>query len=190
MSAFFCGLNNDLSNSFQMWPFLFSHQWLFGVKFLQADERYQEERNRMYISKWLRKSIQQYDSYETSLEGLKSFFRDVKVLLKPLCVHSTKQFSFPWPFQWINANTCMVSLPKLGCRRALTGIWGIICLILILMRKRISPLKNKVKAVKEAKIRNWTSLIIVQTKLHLLPNLMPLQNWSPSGQLKYRHLCK
>ncbi|KAH9693907.1 Helicase ATP-binding domain-containing protein [Citrus sinensis] len=43
-----------------------------------SDERFQEERNRAHISKWLRKSIKQYDSFDASLEGLKSFFRDVK----------------------------------------------------------------------------------------------------------------
>ncbi|KAB1203523.1 hypothetical protein CJ030_MR8G015346 [Morella rubra] len=34
--------------------------------------------NRAYISKWLRKPIRQYDSFEVSIEGLKSFFKDVK----------------------------------------------------------------------------------------------------------------
>ncbi|KAI9200490.1 hypothetical protein LWI28_008889 [Acer negundo] len=43
-----------------------------------VDERFREERNRAYISKWLRKSIRQYDNFDMSLEGLKSFFRDVK----------------------------------------------------------------------------------------------------------------
>ncbi|KAI8549287.1 hypothetical protein RHMOL_Rhmol06G0014000 [Rhododendron molle] len=44
-----------------------------------ADERFREERNRTYISKWLRKSIRQYDSFDKSLEELQSFFRDVKL---------------------------------------------------------------------------------------------------------------
>ncbi|XP_059635149.1 uncharacterized protein LOC132277322 isoform X2 [Cornus florida] len=43
-----------------------------------ADERFCEERNTTYISKWLRKSIRQYDNFEKSLEGLSSFFRGVK----------------------------------------------------------------------------------------------------------------
>ncbi|XP_031391340.1 Fanconi anemia group J protein isoform X2 [Punica granatum] len=42
------------------------------------DERYREERNRAYISKWIRNSIQLYDDFDISVEGLKSFFRDVK----------------------------------------------------------------------------------------------------------------
>ncbi|KAI4374871.1 hypothetical protein MLD38_012813 [Melastoma candidum] len=42
------------------------------------DERYHEERNRVHISKWLRKSMKQYDSLTMSLEDLKSFFCNVK----------------------------------------------------------------------------------------------------------------
>ncbi|GAV88138.1 DEAD_2 domain-containing protein/Helicase_C_2 domain-containing protein [Cephalotus follicularis] len=53
------------------------HKFDYGAIIL-LDERYQEERNRAYISKWLRKSIRQYDSFDMSLEGLQSFFRDVK----------------------------------------------------------------------------------------------------------------
>ncbi|KAH9759617.1 Helicase ATP-binding domain-containing protein [Citrus sinensis] len=53
------------------------HRFDYGAIIL-LDERFQEERNRAHISKWLRKSIKQYDSFDASLEGLKSFFRDVK----------------------------------------------------------------------------------------------------------------
>ncbi|EEF52880.1 brca1 interacting protein helicase 1 brip1, putative [Ricinus communis] len=53
------------------------HRFDYGAIIL-LDERYKKEQNRMYISKWLRKSICQYDSYSMSIEGLKSFFRDVK----------------------------------------------------------------------------------------------------------------
>ncbi|GAB2243535.1 hypothetical protein Droror1_Dr00023663 [Drosera rotundifolia] len=42
------------------------------------DERFREERNTVYISKWLRKSIRQHDNYETSLAELRSFFKNVK----------------------------------------------------------------------------------------------------------------
>ncbi|XP_030528633.2 Fanconi anemia group J protein homolog isoform X2 [Rhodamnia argentea] len=42
------------------------------------DERYREERNRAYISKWLKKSFNLYESFSDSLEGLKSFFRVVR----------------------------------------------------------------------------------------------------------------
>ncbi|GJY32323.1 fanconi anemia group J protein, partial [Tanacetum coccineum] len=44
-----------------------------------ADERFRQERNLAYLSKWLRNSIRQYDDFGQSLEGLKSFFRDIKV---------------------------------------------------------------------------------------------------------------
>ncbi|GJX65205.1 fanconi anemia group J protein [Tanacetum coccineum] len=43
------------------------------------DERFRQERNLAYLSKWLRNSIRQYDDFGQSLEGLKSFFRDIKV---------------------------------------------------------------------------------------------------------------
>ncbi|XP_057811886.1 uncharacterized protein LOC131026127 isoform X2 [Salvia miltiorrhiza] len=39
------------------------------------DERLHRERNRAYISKWLRKSLRLYTNFEESLHGLKSFFR-------------------------------------------------------------------------------------------------------------------
>ena len=55
-----------------------------------ADERFQEERNTAYISKWLRKSIRQYHSFDMSLERLKSFFIDAKVIF--LCSEFTFQF--------------------------------------------------------------------------------------------------
>ncbi|CAL5332001.1 unnamed protein product [Camellia sinensis] len=53
------------------------HRFDYGAIIL-LDERFREERNITYISKWLRKSIRQYDSFDKSLEELKSFFRDVK----------------------------------------------------------------------------------------------------------------
>lgn len=37
------------------------------------------ERNVAYVSKWLRKSIKQYENFEMSMEGLKSFIIDAKV---------------------------------------------------------------------------------------------------------------
>ncbi|MFS7918075.1 putative RNA helicase [Helianthus anomalus] len=46
---------------------------------LKADERFRQEKNLTYISKWIRKSIRKHDNFDLSLEGLKSFFRDVKV---------------------------------------------------------------------------------------------------------------
>ncbi|KAM4130138.1 hypothetical protein ACJW30_01G078200 [Castanea mollissima] len=53
------------------------HRFDYGAIIL-LDERYQEERNRAYVSKWLRKSIRQYDSFDSSKDGLKLFFEDVK----------------------------------------------------------------------------------------------------------------
>ncbi|KAL3603201.1 hypothetical protein D5086_004060 [Populus alba] len=53
------------------------HKFDYGSIIL-LDERYKEERNRVYISKWLRKSIQQYNNFDMSLEGLRSFFRNAK----------------------------------------------------------------------------------------------------------------
>ncbi|CAI9786498.1 unnamed protein product [Fraxinus pennsylvanica] len=53
------------------------HRFDYGA-IIFLDERFREDRNRAYISKWLRKSIRQYDSFEESLQGLKSFFNDVK----------------------------------------------------------------------------------------------------------------
>ncbi|KAF5455624.1 hypothetical protein F2P56_025180 [Juglans regia] len=54
------------------------HMFDYGAIILLADERYHEERNRAYVSKWLRNSIRQYERFEVSMEGLKSFFKDVK----------------------------------------------------------------------------------------------------------------
>ncbi|KAJ6392425.1 hypothetical protein OIU77_026231 [Salix suchowensis] len=53
------------------------HKFDYGSIIL-LDERYKEERNRVYISKWLRKSIQQFNNFDMSLEGLRSFFRNAK----------------------------------------------------------------------------------------------------------------
>ncbi|WCJ44724.1 hypothetical protein M5689_025378 [Euphorbia peplus] len=53
------------------------HRFDYGAIIL-LDERYKKEQNRMYISKWIRKSINQYEDYSMAIDGLKSFFRDVK----------------------------------------------------------------------------------------------------------------
>ncbi|KAJ8772742.1 hypothetical protein K2173_027919 [Erythroxylum novogranatense] len=53
------------------------HRFDYGAIIL-LDERYQEERNRVNISKWLRKSIRHYENFDMSMEGLKTFFRDAK----------------------------------------------------------------------------------------------------------------
>uniref|UniRef100_A0A251UK31 Regulator of telomere elongation helicase 1 homolog n=3 Tax=Helianthus annuus TaxID=4232 RepID=A0A251UK31_HELAN len=54
------------------------HRFDYGA-IIFLDERFRQEKNLTYISKWIRSSIRQHDSFEQSLEGLKSFFRDVKV---------------------------------------------------------------------------------------------------------------
>ncbi|CAH9087086.1 unnamed protein product [Cuscuta europaea] len=53
------------------------HKFDYGA-IIFLDERFCEARNRGYISKWLRNSIKEYECFEDSLDGLKSFFRDVK----------------------------------------------------------------------------------------------------------------
>ncbi|XP_052202294.1 uncharacterized protein LOC127808030 isoform X2 [Diospyros lotus] len=64
------------------------HRFDYGAVIL-LDERFREERNTTYISKWLRKSIRQYDNFENSLEELKSFFRTVKERLGKDAVNTT-----------------------------------------------------------------------------------------------------
>ncbi|KAL7116480.1 hypothetical protein ACP275_03G007400 [Erythranthe tilingii] len=54
------------------------HRYDYGA-IIFLDERFHKERNRAHISKWLRKSIRLYSCFEESIDGLKSFFRDVKV---------------------------------------------------------------------------------------------------------------
>ncbi|KAE9617276.1 putative RNA helicase [Lupinus albus] len=53
------------------------HKLDYGAIIL-LDERFREERNRAFISKWLRRTLRVYDSFDVSLEGLKSFFKDAK----------------------------------------------------------------------------------------------------------------
>ncbi|KAI3808283.1 hypothetical protein L1987_24232 [Smallanthus sonchifolius] len=54
------------------------HRFDYGA-IIFLDERFRQEKNLTYISKWIRKSIRQHDSFNHLLEGLKFFFRDVKV---------------------------------------------------------------------------------------------------------------
>ncbi|EPS66376.1 hypothetical protein M569_08401, partial [Genlisea aurea] len=51
------------------------HRFDYGA-IIFLDERFHRERNRVYISKWLRNTIKLYDSFEESLESLKSFFQN------------------------------------------------------------------------------------------------------------------
>ncbi|XP_011100424.1 Fanconi anemia group J protein [Sesamum indicum] len=53
------------------------HRFDYGA-IIFLDERFHKDRNRAYISKWVRNSIRLYSCFEESLDSLKSFFRDVK----------------------------------------------------------------------------------------------------------------
>ncbi|KAK7376652.1 hypothetical protein VNO80_02066 [Phaseolus coccineus] len=65
------------------------HKFDYGAIIL-LDERFQEERNRAFISKWLRRPLKVYDSFDLSLEGLKSFFENVKEHYGINTVHATQ----------------------------------------------------------------------------------------------------
>ncbi|KAL4278453.1 hypothetical protein GQ457_03G037550 [Hibiscus cannabinus] len=56
------------------------HRYDYGAIIL-LDCRFQDEKNRAYISKWLRPSIRMYGSFEKSLDELRSFFSEVKDLV-------------------------------------------------------------------------------------------------------------
>ncbi|KAL5848005.1 hypothetical protein ACOSQ3_011529 [Xanthoceras sorbifolium] len=84
------------------------HRFDYGAIIL-LDERFREERNRAYISKWLRKSIRQYDSFDMSLEGLKCFFRDVKERVDKNMVNSLQ-----------NSDSKEDNIPKIDQSKELT----------------------------------------------------------------------
>ncbi|RLN35286.1 hypothetical protein C2845_PM03G05660 [Panicum miliaceum] len=46
------------------------------------DERYQEDRNLVYISKWLRNAIKKYDSFQDTIDGLQRFFQNAEEKIK------------------------------------------------------------------------------------------------------------
>ncbi|KAL8211546.1 hypothetical protein R6Q57_005983 [Mikania cordata] len=54
------------------------HRFDYGA-IIFLDERFRQEKNLSYISKWIRKSIRQHDNFDQLIEGLKLFFRDIKV---------------------------------------------------------------------------------------------------------------
>ncbi|XP_020217515.1 Fanconi anemia group J protein homolog isoform X2 [Cajanus cajan] len=66
------------------------HKLDYGAIIL-LDERFREERNRAFISKWLRRPLRVYDRFDMSLEGLKSFFEDAKEQYGINTVHATKK---------------------------------------------------------------------------------------------------
>ncbi|KAI4336693.1 hypothetical protein L6164_015186 [Bauhinia variegata] len=53
------------------------HKLDYGAIIL-LDERFREERNRAFISKWLRRTLRVYDNFDLTMEGMKSFFEQVK----------------------------------------------------------------------------------------------------------------
>ncbi|XP_051139026.1 uncharacterized protein LOC127256855 [Andrographis paniculata] len=53
------------------------HKFDYGA-IIFLDERFHKDRNRAYISKWLRNSIKLYNCFDEALDGLQSFFTDVK----------------------------------------------------------------------------------------------------------------
>ncbi|XP_020272956.1 Fanconi anemia group J protein homolog isoform X2 [Asparagus officinalis] len=57
------------------------HRSDYGAVIL-LDERFKEKRNLNYISKWLRNSIKQYDSFDESMAGLRSFFEQKRLIQK------------------------------------------------------------------------------------------------------------
>lgn len=68
------------------------HKYDYGA-FILLDCRFQDEKNRAYISKWLRPSIREYESFEKSLDELRSFFGDVKDLVgKKKQLHSLAKY--------------------------------------------------------------------------------------------------
>lgn len=80
-------------------------QFLHWFNFLlQADERYQVGRNTAYVSKWLKKSMRQFESFDTSIEELKYFFNNVKVS----CMFPLSLFLIlPFPFFFMD-DQCFV----------------------------------------------------------------------------------
>ncbi|KAE8736190.1 hypothetical protein F3Y22_tig00000132pilonHSYRG00134 [Hibiscus syriacus] len=69
------------------------HRYDYGAIIL-LDWRFQDEKNRAYISKWLRPSIKMYGSFEKSLDELRSFFSEVKRNLKLIpSVHCGQELS-------------------------------------------------------------------------------------------------
>ncbi|XP_010935304.2 uncharacterized protein [Elaeis guineensis] len=64
------------------------HRFDYGAIIL-LDERYKEERNLAYISKWIRNSIKQYRNFDESLKGLRDFFQNVERQIGPKSKEAT-----------------------------------------------------------------------------------------------------
>ncbi|XP_073220587.1 uncharacterized protein [Cicer arietinum] len=65
------------------------HKLDYGAIIL-LDERFCEERNKALISKWLRRPLRVYDSFDSSLEGLKLFFKNAQERYCMNTVHATQ----------------------------------------------------------------------------------------------------
>ncbi|KAL8141006.1 hypothetical protein V2J09_007027 [Rumex salicifolius] len=76
------------------------------------DERFRESRNTMYISKWLRNSVRQYDNFETSIEELRSFFSDVK--MKVAALHPQPISAMTQEKNGCDMETVKKKIPKLS----------------------------------------------------------------------------
>ncbi|GJN34573.1 hypothetical protein PR202_gb23249 [Eleusine coracana subsp. coracana] len=76
-----------------------------------ADERYQEDRNLVYVSKWLRSAIKEYKSFQDTMDEMQKFFQNAQEQIKvkaqemtpkdkldidALRSHSDKR-KLPWP---------------------------------------------------------------------------------------------
>lgn len=131
--------NIMLWSNISLWMYLLTVMYI-----LQADERYKKEQNRMHISKWIRKSIHQYDDYKMSLEGLKSFFRDVKVFYTSLSLHFLKRPK--WMFVLI-----LCSVLEIACRKTLARRWLISCRILTKMKEKTCLLRIQSRDLQGAK---------------------------------------
>lgn len=57
------------------------HKFDYGGIIL-IDERYQEDRNLVYISKWLRNSIKHYGSFQETMDELEKFFQNAEEQIK------------------------------------------------------------------------------------------------------------
>ncbi|WOL05316.1 hypothetical protein Cni_G14044 [Canna indica] len=66
------------------------HRFDYGAIIL-LDERFKEERNLMYVSKWLKNSIKHFDSFDESLLELRTFFENAQKQFPPKSSHSTCQ---------------------------------------------------------------------------------------------------
>ncbi|KAK7321841.1 hypothetical protein VNO77_32829 [Canavalia gladiata] len=80
------------------------HKLDYGAIIL-LDERFREERNRAFLSKWLRRPLRVYNRFDLSLEGIKSFFEDAKERYGMNTVQVTPNFGLNGGVQHKDQNT-------------------------------------------------------------------------------------